>query len=69
MAKQINFNQLLHDYLIAGDILDELKDDPNSDQYKSTAKVYARLDLEIGQYMDVMVKNVEGSLPDDEPSW
>ncbi len=64
-----NFNQLLHDYLIAGDLLEELKDEPESPQYKSTAKVYGQLDIEISKYLNMMVKNIEGTLPPDEPEW
>lgn len=71
MPKQPNFNQLLHDYLIAEELLEELKNNnsENSKAYKDTARVYAKLDLEIGKYIEVMVNNVQGTLPEDEPSW
>lgn len=69
MPKQTNFNELLHDYLIAGDLLDELKSSPTSIAYKDTAKIYAKLDVEIGKYIDTIVKNVEGTLPEDEDGW
>lgn len=71
MPKQPNFNQLLHDYLIAEELLEELKSNnsENSKAYKDTARVYAKLDLEIGKYIEVMVNNIQGTLPEDEPSW
>ncbi len=66
-----DFNELLHDYLIAEELMDDMKNNNAEDSkaYKDTARVYAKLDLEIGKYIDVMVKNVEGTLPEDEPSW
>lgn len=71
MPKPPNFNEMLHDYLIAEELLDELRktNAENTKAYKDTARVYANLDLEIGKYIDAMVKNVEGTLPEDEPSW